>query len=716
MSARVWRTGEPRDASFDAAWNAALDRAPFAHFALRLDWMEWGHAHGTPSIAVLAEEDGRTGLIAARREKGVWVSGLPWRWQAAMCGPDRPVEPLLTAAECAWLFRALERGARGRRVRAFLPQPPASGVIGYLGGKTLLHRVDVSDEDLQGAMDKTKRAMIRRAQRGGYEVVRTLDLDRLREFSAVQRATDERHGKAPLDHEADALPAPGERWREWELPWMDLLLAIQDGRVRSGFGFALGSGAVLESRAAGSTREALRDGAFVLLAFEAARRARELGYRYLNWGGDTFFKRDVVGPLGVPVPLYCWLGGAVAWAPANQFEAGLHRARRVASRLKGATAEPGEDGLAAPPKPKRTAPSASRMLVSLWRTQAPLDPAFAAQWERRVMGAPHANFTLDLRYLTHEAAAGRHSMAILAEEGGYRVAFALRESGGELVSGWPWRWQVVLEGRSEQLATPLDAAACEWLHGVARRVTHERRVRLYLPSPSAGGAPSYPAGATILQPLDRSDDEVLAAMSNSKRRMVRRARELGYEIEDAAGEEAFREYAALQREAAARRGFATVGAAEEAWREWQLPWMWLLVARRDGRIVSGAGDGVCGGGTVEGRAGASSDQARRDGAFALVCFEEVRRARDRGYRWLNHCGDTMFKREMTGKLGVRVPMWCWLSGGRLHGAFDRGEAFLRSLRPRAAAILRTRGPLQSAWIAASGLLGAIDPGDLARWP
>jgi hypothetical protein len=145
----------------------------------------------------------------------------------------------------------------------------------------------------------------------------------------VQRETDRRHGAEPLDGPQD-LPGPGERWREWELPWMWLLVARRDGAIGSGFGFALGAGHVLESRAAGSTRAALRIGAFVLLAHEAARRARARGYRWLNWGGDTFFKRDVSGRLGHRVDLHCWLGGGLRWVIPNRAEAGLKGVRRAA--------------------------------------------------------------------------------------------------------------------------------------------------------------------------------------------------------------------------------------------------------------------------------------------------------------------------------------------------------------------------------------------------
>ena len=60
------------------------------------------------------------------------------------------------------------------------------------------------------------------------------------------------------------------------------------------------------------------------------------------------------------------------------------------------------------------------------------------------------------------------------------------------------------------------------------------------------------------------------------------------------------------------------------WREWELPWMWLLVAdARRRRVESGLGDGVRPGGMLEGRTGGSTAEGQRDGAFALLSFEEA---------------------------------------------------------------------------------------------
>jgi hypothetical protein len=167
--------------------------------------------------------------------------------------------------------------------------------------------------------------------------------------------------------------------------------------------------------------------------------------------------------------------------------------------------------------------------------------------------------------------------------------------------------------------------------------------------------------------IDREDAELLAAMQPSKRRMIRRAEQAGYRVRDARSLEDFLRFAHLQRETKRRIGVPappvnTNPGPGEGWREWDLPWMWLLLAERDGVVESGLGDGLCPGGTLEARAGASTLRARRDGVFALLSLEEARRGRALGYRWINLGGDTPFKREMAGRLATRVTLACWLGG------------------------------------------------------
>lgn len=331
-------------------------------------------------------------------------------------------------------------------------------------------------------------------------------------------------------------------------------------------------------------------------------------------------------------------------------------------------------------------------MIAAWSTQDPLDQGFERRWRERVESSPYANFALALDPMRWEAGRGRHSLAVLAEEGDRSGALVLRNEPGGWTCGWPWRWQAVMTGKEAHRALGFDDAEAGWLFDRGlRAVPDGRRVRCFLPHPPAGGVPGFIAGATILQSVQHTDDEILRSMGNSKRRMVRKARESGYQVFEARDPASFEAFHRVQLDARARRATARrppeAPAEGEHWREWELPWMWLLVARKHGVIHSGVGDSVIPGGYVEGRTAASSLEARREGASALLGFEEARRARDRGHRWLNHGGDTSWKREVSGRLGERFPLWCWLSGGRWTIP-NTAETTWMSFRPLAARWLK----------------------------
>src|SRR5512143_3767789 len=186
-------------------------------------------------------------------------------------------------------------------------------------------------------MDATKRRQVRRAHEQGLEVVEARTHELYRQFEALQRHTAARHGDK-AGGPAAGTPAPGEGWREWELPWMWLLVAVTGGQVESGIGLGLCPGGILEGRTGASTPAALRAGAFVALVYESARRGRDLGHRWQNVGGDTFFKRDVLGRSAERVALSCWRGGGRRWSGVNMGEAWLRRARAGAARLARRTA------------------------------------------------------------------------------------------------------------------------------------------------------------------------------------------------------------------------------------------------------------------------------------------------------------------------------------------------------------------------------------------
>jgi hypothetical protein len=302
---------------------------------MQLPYLEWEARHGRHAQAVLAETGGRAGAVVLREHAGEWHSGWPWRWQCVIEDPARSGRVGVTADETRWLFECASRAARGNRLRFFAPEPPAEGVPGFLAGGTLVQSLEHTDQAMLMAMDATKRRTIRRARESGCEVVDGATPELWKAFARVQVDTKGRHGVTAEPVAED--PARGEHWREWELPWMWLLLAVREGRVVSGFGLGLSPGGMLEGRTSATSEEGRKIGAFPMLVYEASIRARDRGYRWHNNGGDTFFKRDMLGTLAERVELHCWLGGGVLWALPNHGEAWgrvtARRARRLQKRL-----------------------------------------------------------------------------------------------------------------------------------------------------------------------------------------------------------------------------------------------------------------------------------------------------------------------------------------------------------------------------------------------
>ncbi|MBI5709094.1 MAG: GNAT family N-acetyltransferase [Candidatus Eisenbacteria bacterium] len=328
MSLVTWHTRDPLDPGFERAWRARLAGAPHAHFGFDPAYLAWSAAHGAAARALLVDEDGRGAALVLREEKGGLACGWPWRSGAVVEDPARALPEGLTPAECGWLFACAERAAEGARLRCFLPGPPQGA--GWAAGLTSIVRLERAEAELMQDLDASKRRALKKAQRSGWEVVEAVRPAEWNAFAGLQRATESRRGAAPAalpEH-----PAPGESWREWELPWMWLLVAVKDGVVEAGSGFGFLPGGTLDYRTNASTEAAKKEGVNVLLGWEAMRRGRERGLRWLNWGGATRFKRDFGGPC---VEISCRLGGGAAWAIANRVAASLQRARpRIAGAVR----------------------------------------------------------------------------------------------------------------------------------------------------------------------------------------------------------------------------------------------------------------------------------------------------------------------------------------------------------------------------------------------
>jgi len=323
--------------------------------------------------------------------------------------------------------------------------------------------------------------------------------------------------------------------------------------------------------------------------------------------------------------------------------------------------------------------------VTVWSTREPLAPEFAAAWERLLARAPHAHYAMRTDLLAWDAQHGRHARAVIVED--LPALLVLRETGGGWTSGWPWRPQMVIADPDGRGPEGMTAAEQRRLLDELVRHTGGARSRCYLLQPIADDPLAYPCAATYLSPLDADEDALHARLDGNRRRAIKRALKEGYQVIEAGSAEYFRAFAALQRDGEARRGASPqplpdqVERPGESWREWELPWMRLLVAVKDGRVEAGSGFGFAAGGTVDYRANASSAEARKAGANLLLAWEAMRRARANGERWINWGGSTEFKRHLG---GVRIPVWCRLAGGPVWGLPNRMAVSWQRVRPQLA--------------------------------
>lgn len=334
MTTLTWDTPQPLPEGFAAAWSARLARCRLSNFCMDLALLRWDAANGRHARLALVEEGGRRAAIVLRQTASGWESGWPWRWQAALEGPeDAPLVP--SPEDARWLYASADRVAGGRRLRLHLPLSPEGAAPSFFAGATLVRDLRPSEEELLKALDVNKRRAINRARREGYTVVEATTLPQMRRFAELHLIVDARHGfhHPPLAEN----PGPTEAWREWEHPWQTLWVAEREGEVAGGSGFGHVAGGMMDYRANASTPEALKAGVNVLLAWEAITRGRTAGHRDMNWGGVTTFKQELRGER---VESHCWLGGGVLWALPNHATAGVRAARaRLAALAKSRAAK-----------------------------------------------------------------------------------------------------------------------------------------------------------------------------------------------------------------------------------------------------------------------------------------------------------------------------------------------------------------------------------------
>jgi Acetyltransferase (GNAT) domain len=325
MNARTWNTRDAIAPEFERAWRERLSRTPHAHFGFDPAFLRWESDHGRSALAALVEEGPGRGALVLREHGAGRVCGWPWRWEAVIEDAGRTSPRGLTPAECDWLFGAAVELSGGRRLHCYLPDAPETQAGGFPAGTTLLRSLDLTDEQMLMTMDVNKRRAVKRAQREGFTVVPATTHQQFLAFARLQVETEKRRGQES-GAISSAPPLPGEGWREWELPWMLLLVAERDGQIACGSGYGLWPGGMIDYRANASTLEGKKLGANALLAFEAMRLARSRGCRWMNWGGATDFKRELGGER---VDLTCRLGGGVLWALPNRITVSLRRARPV---------------------------------------------------------------------------------------------------------------------------------------------------------------------------------------------------------------------------------------------------------------------------------------------------------------------------------------------------------------------------------------------------
>lgn len=324
MKTEIWDTRRPLDPGFERDWRASLARCPHSNFTLDPLLLAWEARHGRHALAVRVVEGSRAGALVLRWQGAGLVSGWPWRWQAAVEDPARSAAAGLTEEECGWLFECARVLAGGRRLSCFLPAAVSAREGGFPAGATLMRSLQEDDEGFLRHIAGNKRRAAKSALREGWEVRPAAGLEERRAFAVILREMELARGKR-VPEVPTTTPEPGQGWRQWELPWMLALVAVRDGVIGAGSGYGVMRGGMMDYRANASSGEARKAGVNALLAWEAMRRGRDHGCRWMNWGGATEFKRQLGGER---VEVACRLGGGVVWALPNATTVAWRHARR----------------------------------------------------------------------------------------------------------------------------------------------------------------------------------------------------------------------------------------------------------------------------------------------------------------------------------------------------------------------------------------------------
>jgi hypothetical protein len=317
MELRMWRTSDAEDSAFAAEWDTLGVATGQFNFTMDRRYLDWESAHGRHAQLLLARDGERRGGIVLRVERSGLASGWPWRWQFAVTDGARRPDVVPSRDQCAWIVQALAELRSALTIH--LPHPLTGIGGGSLAGRTILAPIADSDAAQLALMDTNKRRHVKTSTKQGFVITRGTDLASFRDYERLQRETEQRRVRGSgfearatvtvVPEPESLLPAPGESFREWEHPWMLLLLATRDGVAEATSGFGFVPGGAMDYRANASTEAGRKAGANAHLAFAAMQLAREYGCRIMNWGGATPFKRELGGRLQ---PIYVWRGGTLA--------------------------------------------------------------------------------------------------------------------------------------------------------------------------------------------------------------------------------------------------------------------------------------------------------------------------------------------------------------------------------------------------------------------